>query len=401
MTNKDKETRQIERVGLYAFIVNLSLAGLKAALASFSGSLALTADAIDSLTDSLGSLVIWGGIKLSSRKSHSFPYGLYKLENVMSVAVALLIFFAGTEIARKALSSSEQPPNITPVVICGTLTGIVVTILFGLYTISVGRKTGSPVLLAEGRHRQTDVLSSSLVLVAIVSNYFGFHLDRIIAGFVLIFIGYASWELLSGGMRVLLDASLDAETLNKIRNIIESEPAVKEVRFLVGRNAGRYRFVEADIIMRTNDLKKAHTISEKIESDIRKEIPFLERVLIHYEPQSKTSLLIAVPLEDTEGTVSTHFGQAPYFALVLLSIPDRKIKQQEIIVNPYTDIAKAKGIRVSEWLVNKKVDVVISKEKLTGKGPAYVFAGADIELENLIDKNLHSVINTFRKKLSF
>ena len=133
MTDKDKETRQIERVGLYAFIVNLALAGLKASLASISGSLALTADAVDLLTDSLASLAVWGGIKLSSRKSRSFPYGLYKLENVMSVVVALLLFFAGTEIARKALSPSGEPPTITPVVIGGALTGIIVTIVFGWY----------------------------------------------------------------------------------------------------------------------------------------------------------------------------------------------------------------------------------------------------------------------------
>ena len=164
-------------------------------------------------------------------------------------------------------------------------------------------------------------------------------------------------------MRVLLDASLDTETLNHIKRIIESEPVVKEVRSLVGRNAGRYRFVEADIIMRTNDLKKAHTISKKIDSDIRKKIPHVERVLIHYEPQSNTSLLVAVPLEDTVGTVSPHFGEAPYFALVLFRLSDWQIERKEVIANPYTKVTKAKGIRVAEWLVGKKVDVVVSNDK--------------------------------------
>ena len=398
---KDEETKEIERLGFYAFIVNLALAGLKAFLAFLSGSLALTTDAIDSATDALASLAVWGGIKLSFRKSRTFPYGLYKLENVMSVVVAFLLFFTGIEIARKAFSSSGQSPTITPLVIGGALTGIVVTILFGWYAISVGRRTGSPILIAEGRHRQADLLSSSLVLVALVSNYFGFHLDHIVAGLVLIFISYAGWELLSDGMRVLLDASLDAETLNQIRKIIESEPSVKKVRSLVGRNAGSYRFVEADLIMRTNDLKKAHSISEKIESRIRKEVQHVERVLIHYEPQSNTKLLVAIPLEDKEGTVSAHFGKAPYFALVLLHLAHGQREQQEVIVNPYTNVTKAKGIRVAEWLVDKKVDVIISREKLEGKGPAYVFAGADIELENSMNKELHTVINTFREKISF
>ena len=398
-----EETRQIQRVALYAFLLNLGLAGLKVVLAYFSGSLAVAATAVDSGTDSVASLAVFGGLKLSTRKSLTFPYGLYKIENVISVIVAIFIFLAGFEIARKALSPAAEPPAITLWIIGWLLAAVFITFLFGQYAIAVGKRTESPTLIAEGRHRQVDVLSTIVVLFALVLNYFGVHidffgitLDHIAAGLVVVFIARAGWELLSDGMRVLLDASLAPEDLGQVRKIIESEPMVTVVRWLAGRNAGRFRFIETYVVLRTGDLKKAHATSHQIEAEIRKQVPHVERVVIHYEPQVRKYLHVAVPLADMMGKVSAHFGEAPYFALVLLRLADGQIERQEVVANPHSKVPKAKGIRVAEWLVNQKVDVVAVKEDLHKKGPAYVFADAGVELKVLLNDQLDRVIESLK-----
>lgn len=401
-----KEAKQIERVALYALLINFVLTGIKCVLAYFSGSLAVAASAIDSATDSVASLTILGGLKLSTRKSPTFPYGLYKIENVISVIMAIFIFFAGYEIVRNILSPSAEPPTITLGLIGWLSAGILITFLFGQYAISAGKRTKSPTLIAEGRHRQVDVLSSLVVVLAVGLHYFGLNIDffgitidHIAAGLVLIFIGYAGWQILSDGMRVLLDASLDPETLEQIRKIIESQPMVTEIRRLAGRNAGRYRFLETEVVLRTGNLKKAYAISQHIEADIRKQIPLVERVVIHYEPQVREHLRIAVPLADTLGHVSAHFGEAPYFAMLLLRLADGNIEQQEVVTNPHTNVPKAKGIRVAEWLVEHKVDVVVVKEDLHKKGPAYVFADAGVELQVSAAGRLSEMIDFFRKQV--
>ena len=401
--NNPEANKQIERVAFYAFLINFGLTGLKVALAYFSGSLAVAASAIDSATDSIASLTILGGLKLSTRKSPKFPYGLYKIENVISVVMAMFIFFAGFEIVRNILSPSAKPPTITLGLIVWLSAGILITFLFGQYAIAAGKRTGSPTLIAEGRHRQVDVLSSLVVLLAvglhyygIDINFFGITIDHIAAGVILIFIGYAGWELLSDGMRVLLDASLDPETLNQVRKIIESQPMVIEVRRLAGRNAGRYRFLETEVILRIDDLKKAHAISQHIEADIRKQMPLVDRVVIHYEPQVREHMRIAVPLSDTMGHVSAHFGEAPYFAVVLMRMADGNIERQEVVTNPHTKVIKAKGIRVAEWLIEQKVDIVVVKEDLQKKGPSYVFADAGVELQVSSADELSKVIDSFR-----
>ncbi|MDL1968043.1 MAG: cation diffusion facilitator family transporter [Deltaproteobacteria bacterium] len=394
-----KEAKQIERVALYALLINFVLTGMKCALAYFSGSLAVAASAIDSATDSVASLTILGGLKLSTRKSPGFPYGLYKIENVISVIMAMFIFFAGYEIVRNILSPYAEPPTITFGLMGWLSSGILITFLFGQYAIVIGKRTKSPTLIAEGRHRQVDVLSSLVVLLAVGLHYFGLDIDfvgitvdHIAAGVILIFIGYAGWELLSDGMRVLLDASIDPETLDQIRKIIESQPMVTEIRRLAGRNAGRYRFLETEVVLRTGNLEKAHAISQDIEANIIKQMPLVERVVIHYEPQVREHLRIAVPLVDTLGHVSAHFGEAPYFAMLLLHLSDGNIERQEIVTNPHAKVSKAKGIRVAEWLVEHKVDLVVVKEDLHKKGPTYVFADAGIELQVSMAGHLSEVI---------
>ncbi len=398
-----KEAKQIEWVALYALLINFVLTGIKGVLAYFSGSLAVAASAIDSATDSVASLTILGGLKLSTRKSPTFPYGLYKIENVISVIMAMFIFFAGYEIVRNILSPGTKPPTITLGLIGWLSAGILITFLFGQYAIAIGKRTKSPTLIAEGRHRQVDVLSSLVVLLAVGLHYFGLDIhffgitvDHIAAGVILIFIGYAGWELLSDGMRVLLDASLDPETLDQIRKIIESQPMVTEVRRLAGRNAGRYRFLETEVVLRTDNLEKAHALSQHIEANIIKQMPLVERVVIHYEPQVREHMRIAVPLSDTMGHVSAHFGEAPYFAVALMRMADGNIERQEVVTNPHTKVPKAKGIRVAEWLIEQKVDVVVVKEDLRKKGPSYVFADAGVELQVSEANELNEVIDFFR-----
>ena len=394
------ETRQIERVAFYAFGINLGLALVKGVLALYSGSLAVVAGAIDSGTDSVASLAVFFGLKLSSRKTKNFPMGLYKIENLISVIVAIFIFFSGYEILRQTMSPNLGIPEISLSVLVLLAACTLVTFLFGRYALNLGRKTESPTLIAEGRHRQSDVLSSLIVLASAILSYFGFHaelfgitIDQIAAAVVVIFIARAGWELLSEGMRVLLDASLDHQTLDQVREIILSQPGVRQVKSLVGRNAGRFRFIQTDVELRVTDLQKAHHISQDIEQHIQTKIPHVERVIIHYEPQHDGPCNLALPLKDVNGQLSDHFGEAPYFALVEVNLDSGRIENEHILENPYLHVPQGKGLKVSEWLVDHKVDEVMLKEDLKGKGPGYVFQNAGVNVSTTRSTTLAQAVD--------
>jgi cation diffusion facilitator family transporter len=367
------------KVAWASIAINIFLSLLNLAIATASGSLAVAAEMVHNLVDLVASVAVLAGVKISERESRAFPYGLYKVENVVAVGVAILIFFTGYEIAKEALFAEPEATTVNGWMLAGVALSAVIPLAFSVYEMRVGRELNSPSLMADAQEYRAHVFSSGVVFLALVGQMIGYPVDRYAALVIVVLIAKTGWELLADGMRVLLDASLDAETLDQVRAIIEAEPTVTEVRWVVGRNAGRYRFLEADLALRVDDLERAHVVSQRLEKAIREQVPHVERVLIHYEPQVRTHLRYAVPLADVGGAVSEHFGESPYFALVTVCLADAQIEHQEMLANPHQAVEKAKGIRVAEWLVGLKTDVVLLREDVHRKGPAYVFADAGVE----------------------
>lgn len=377
---KDQETSiHVERWGWGSIAVNIGLTLLNLAIAIPSGSLAVAAEMVHNLVDLIASVAVLLGLKISQRQSKTFPYGLYKVENVVAVGVAILIFFTGFEIVREALMTRQLPGTVSPWMLAGVAVSALLPLIYSRFELRAGQAANSPSLIADAQEYRAHVFSSGVVLISLIGQIFGLHLDQPAALLVVFFIARTGWELLKDGMRVLLDASVDAKTLDQVQQIIENDPATIQIKTLTGRNSGRYRFLEAEVILRVDDLEKAHMVSQRIEQAIRAEVPHVERVLIHYEPSARTHLRLALPLSGPEGKLSAHFGEAPFFAIVTVRLSDRRIEKHEVISNPYRDLSKAKGIRVAEWLVVQKVDQVVIKENLQGKGPEYVFADAGVE----------------------
>ena len=371
----------VERWGWYSIGVNVVLAAINLIIAFASRSLAVEAEMIHNIVDLLAAVAVLVGLKLSTRKSKVFPYGLYKLENVVAVVLAGMIFFTAYEIAHDAIFAPTRLATVDLWMLGGVVLATAIPLVFSHFELRAAQEANSPSLIAEAKEYRTHVFTSGLVFAALLAQRFNFPLDRVAALVIVIAIGKTGWDLLSDGMRVLLDASLDPETLLQIREIIADEPVVAELKWVTGRNAGRFRFVEAEVTLRVRDLEKAEATTRHIETQIRQAVPYVERVLIHAEPMERTYLRYAVPLANPDGTISEHLGEAPYFALVTVRLAGGAIEEQQIVANPHKDLERAKGIQVAEWLVAQKVDVVLMRESLRGRGPVYVFGDAGVEME--------------------
>ncbi len=391
--NLSVKTPGVMRVALYSLIFNLSLVAAKFFLFSRSGSLALRADAVHTLVDVLASIALILGLKISERKSQSFPLGLYKVENLASIAISFLLFATAYEITLEAILGNAEPIHYSGLVLYAVAAIVPLPFLFGSFQIRVGKQTGSPSLIADGVQHKADVFTSALIFLALIAQSVSFPLDRIAAAVISLLIVKEGWEILVDGMRVLLDASVDAKTLEKIHLLIMQAPEVSSIKELVARNSGRYLFVQANLIFRVTDLKRAHLASERIESEIRRELPHVDRVLIHYEPRTQNSLRYASSLQDLQGTLGEHFGESPYFALVEIDLREMLLVKQEIVANPYKDLAKGKGLKVAKLLLTYKPDVILSKESLAGKGPGYAFAEAGVETSQTEAKTLEEMVN--------
>ena len=382
----------VERWGWYSIAVNVVLAIINLVVALASGSLAVEAELVHNLVDFLTAVGVLIGLKLSTRKSKAFPYGLYKLENVVTVVLAVMIFVTAYEIVQDALLAPARQATVNPWMLVGMVVATVIPLVFSHFELRAGRAANSPALIADAKEYRTHVFTTGIVFVALLAQWFDFPLDRIAALVIVVAIGKTGWDLLADGMRVLLDASLDADTLLQIREIIASEPTVADLKWVTGRNAGRFRFVEAEVSLRVHELEQAEAATQRIETQIRQAVPYVERVLIHAEPMERTHLRYAVPVADAAGTLSEHFGEAPLFVLILVRLADGTVEKHEILANPYMAEEKAKGIQVAEWLVAQKVDVVLLRESLRGRGPVYVFGDAGVEMRMTDSTTLSEVL---------
>ena len=388
----------VERWGWYSIGINVVLAAINFVVALASGSLAVRAEMIHNLVDLLTAVAVLIGLKLSTRKTKAFPYGLYKLENVITVGLAVMIFVTAYEIARDALFTPPSQAVVDPWMLGGVVVATVIPLVFSRFELQAGEEANSPALIADAKEYRAHVFTTGVVVAALLAQRLQLPLDRIAALIIVVAIAKTGWELLADGMRVLLDASLDPDTLLEIREIILEEPAVADLAWVTGRNAGRFRFVEAELTLRVQDLEKAETITRRIEEKIDQAVPHVERVLIHAEPMERTHLRYAVPLADAHGSLSEHFGEAPYVALVRLRLEDGTVEDQRVLPNPYLQEERAKGIKVAEWLVEQKTDVVFLQESLRGKGPVYVFGDAAVEMRETEAQTLEEALSEARKE---
>ncbi|MFT5701521.1 MAG: cation diffusion facilitator family transporter [Desulforhopalus sp.] len=378
-----------EKTAWMSILTNLLLVGIKTAVAFVSGSLAVTADAIHSMSDVVSSTIILLGIKISDRPARGFPYGLYKVENLVAMVTSVFILFAGYEIIKIVFFAPPRTlPTQIPFSIAGIASTILITWLFSRYELQKGKETGSPSLIADARHIWTDMLSSLVILIALLGGAFGFTIDKYAAVIVVVFIVRSAIVILIDSIRVLLDASLDYNSLTRIREIVLADPRVQGINNIWARNAGRYKFVELDLTLRVRELEKGHQLSEEIENRVKTQIAQVDRVLIHFQPINKGILTLGLPIAEDRLTLSEHFGEAPFFRLLSVRGKEKQITDERLLENPYLHEEKAKGIKVANWLLENGLDVLITLRDQAGRGPGYVLGNGGAEI--LLTKEINA-----------
>ena len=281
---KTLDFNEKKKISLFSVGINLLLSVIKIIGGYISGSAALTADGVHSLSDLAASLSVYAGIVISNKKSKLFPYGLYKVENLVALVSSFAIFFAGYEIAKDVLfGESTQMKNLMVAMAVLGLT-VLITFLYSKWEKQKAEELNSPSLLADAEHIKSDFYTALVVLVGVLGQYFGYPIvEKLAVVVVIYFIFHSGFEILKEALMVLLDASLDHDSIDAIREILKNDPRVDEIKNILGRNAGSFKFVQLDLDLKTDSLKEAHKIAHDIEDEIKAKMPFVEKVIVHYE----------------------------------------------------------------------------------------------------------------------
>ncbi len=284
-----EESRQMnfeqkKKISLYSVGINLLLSVLKIIGGTLSGSAALTADGVHSLSDLAASLSVYAGIVISNKKSQAFPLGLYKVENLVALVSAFAIFFAGYEIAKDVFFGDAMQIKNLWVAIGVIAMTVLITYLYSRWEKKMAVRLNSPSLMADAEHIKTDFYTALVVLVGVLGQYFGYPIiEKIAVAVVVYFIFHSGFEILKDAIKVLLDASVDHGTIESVRAILDGEEMINRVVNITGRNAGSFKFLQLDLDVTTDSLKEAHAYAHALEEKIKKQMPFVERVIVHFE----------------------------------------------------------------------------------------------------------------------
>ncbi|WP_457570335.1 cation diffusion facilitator family transporter [Desulfurobacterium sp.] len=373
--------KEKKKIALMSVFFNLTLFLIKLSAGLVSNSASLIADAIHSLSDLAAAISVYAGITIANMKSKEFPYGLYKVENIVAIISSFAIFLAGYEIAKHSLfGGTEERITNLPVALGAIVLTLILTLLFSLYEKKKGEELNSPSLIADAEHVKTDMFSAIVVLVGVIANYAGYPwIEKIAVAIVVLLIFHAGFEILLESLKVLLDASIDRETLEKVKSIMLEFPEVAGIKSISGRNSGSYKFIEAEIYVDCDSLEEAHEIIDAIEQKVKKEVPFVEKVIIHPEPYEPEKQVIAIPL-DSEDKVCEGFGKCDFILVAVIDKKKRLIENTKLYVNPVKNMEKGRGIELVEFLKSKGVTCIILPKPPSHRGVLYAMAENRIKL---------------------
>ena len=203
----------------------------------------------------------------------------------------------------------------------------------------------------------TDFYSSLVVVIGVIAQYLQiFWLLKAVVIVIIGFIFYSGFHILREAIKVLLDASVDNDTLEQVKKIINEHPKVVKLNSLQGRNSGSYKFLELDIALDIDTLDEAHQFVEHLKQHILNEVEFVEDVVIHFEPAPKI-IKIAVLTNDND-LISNHFGGAK--KIHIFTKIDSGFKH-EILTNPAQSLEHGKSLELSEFLRHKGVRCVVMR----------------------------------------
>jgi cation diffusion facilitator family transporter len=299
---------QIRKVLWITLLLNLFVMGLKAAVGFATGSLSLQADALHSVTDSINNVLGLVANRFSSPlPDREHPYGHQKFEAIGALGIAAFLGIACFEILKSSLERiflSNISIQISTSELWLLLIVLGVNIFVAFYERRVGKRIGSPILIADAKHTMSDIWVTILVLAGLIgiAQAEAFNLpqlqwlDLILAFPVAILVFYSGWEVLRDNLPWLVDEIAIAP--EAIHQIVMEVPGVINCHDIASRGLlGRQVFIEMHLIVDVSDVETAHQITEKIETRLEERFSPV-RVLIHVEPPNYQSDRISFEVQD-------------------------------------------------------------------------------------------------------
>lgn len=272
-------------------LINLVLACVKGAAGFFGHSYALIADAIESLTDVLSSLVVYFGLRMAMRPpDENHPYGHGKAEPFAALAVSLALVAAALMIAVESVHEIITP-HMTPAPFTLIVLALVVLTkeLLFRYVVKVGEDTASTAVKTDAWHHRSDALTSAFAFVGISIALLGGrgweNADDWAALAASAIILYNASLLIRPAVAELTDTVPSLDLLHAARSVALAVPDVAGLDKSHIRKMGFDYYLDLHVLVDGEmPVWRGHEIAHQVKDEIRRVHPQVADVLVHIEP---------------------------------------------------------------------------------------------------------------------
>ncbi len=310
-------SRYTRLTGFMGIAVNTVLCVIKIIIGLTIHSIAVMADGIHDMADSLAASVTLIGANLAKKPAdEDHPYGHARSEYIASLVVSGIIMFVGYELLKNSVGKCMHPveSEFSWAIVGFMVFAILLKGSSSLFIIATGKRISSLPVIAAGTDNRNDVITSILILIGMLVHHFtGFDPDGYLGIVMSLFILYSGYELIRQTVDQLLGARPDPEMVKEMEEIIESHPAVLGVHDLVIHNYGPGRTyatfhaeVDAD-----SDIMEIHDALDHIEREINDKLGI--NVTCHMDPvfaddpiRKELSRVIGKVLEGYDGCRGFH-----------------------------------------------------------------------------------------------
>ena len=286
----DKKVRTSYGVlsSITGIVLNLILAGAKYAAGVISGSISITADAINNLSDAGSSIVSFFGVKISAKppdKDHPNDHG--RVEYISAFIVSFFVLFMGVELFKDSVDKiiHPEPVKFSFLSLAILVISILCKLWLGVFNKNLGKKINSAPMMAVMKDSFSDCLATGVAAISIIVSAFSdINIDGYLGIVVAVFIFIAGFDILRETLGDILGRPPEAEFVEEITEKIMSYPHVCGVHDMIIHDYGpscRFASVHAEVPS-DEDIMELHDIIDGIERDIYNEYGMLTS--IHMDP---------------------------------------------------------------------------------------------------------------------
>lgn len=344
--------------GCVGIALNIILCLMKFFVGSVTGSIAITADAVNNLSDAGSSAVTVFGFKMAGKPAdREHPFGHGRIEYITAMIVSFIILFMGIELAIQSVNKIRSPEDVKFSLIGAII--IAVSILgklwLALFNKKLGKRIDSPAMTAVVADSLSDIAATSVTLLALIlSNFFpSLHIDGWLGILVACFVLKAGVDIFRDTLSSLIGKPPSKELVEELKNKILSYDHVSGIHDLIMHNYGPDSFfatvhveIPSDI-----DVMVGHDIIDHIENDVKKEMGI--ELTIHYDPLAVNNERVTELREMTEKIVKNINPE--------LSIHDFRVVDGSTITNLIFDVVIPYGFSQTPNEIIKDISLKISE----------------------------------------